>query len=144
MLPTLEPGDLVVIQGVPISDVHVGDIIVYDPPCSNTGASIIHRVVEIENESTGEGLITKGDNNPGTDLDEGIARSPINQSCLVGKVVLVVPYIERLASLPYGLNYALAFLIVVAVLFYELLGGNNKVEESMNSPGNPALNLHAG
>ncbi|MDG6987659.1 MAG: signal peptidase I, partial [Nitrososphaerota archaeon] len=59
MLPTLEGGDLVVLQSVPISQVHVGNIIVYDGSCSAFGISVVHRVVAI----TSGGLITKGDNN---------------------------------------------------------------------------------
>ena len=38
---------------------------------------------------------------------------------MIGKVVFVVPYLERLASLPYGANYAIAALIVVLILFIE-------------------------
>jgi signal peptidase I len=126
MLPALEPGDLVVIQSVPISDVHVGDIIVYNPPCSATGASVIHRVVEVEKT----GLITQGDNNPGTDIQEGIATSPIEQSCLVGKVVFVIPYIERLATLPYGANYVLAALVVLVAVLYEISGGSKQAGDT--------------
>ncbi|MDA4124612.1 MAG: signal peptidase I [Thaumarchaeota archaeon] len=126
MLPTLEPGDLVVVQHVSISDVRVGDIIIYDPPCSATGYTVIHRVVQIQNT----GLITKGDNNPGTDQFLGIATSPITQDCLSGKVVFVVPYIERLATLPFGTNYILAILIIFAVLYSELSSrGRDKSEE---------------
>jgi signal peptidase I len=94
MLPTLEGGDLVVIQSVPISDVRVGDIIVYGSPCSTGGESVVHRVVNI----TSVGLMTKGDNNPQTDQHlQEIAFSPITQQCLEGKVVFVIPYVELLA-----------------------------------------------
>ena len=116
MLPTLEQGDLVVVQPTPISQITVGDIIVYDPPCSAFGESVIHRVVEVESG----GLITKGDNNNYTDQAAGIARTPITQSCLQGKVTLVIPYLERLSELPYGINYIIAALIVIFVLFTEL------------------------
>jgi len=123
MLPTLEGGDLVVIQSVPLSDVKVGDIIVYGSPCSSTGQSVIHRVVNITNE----GLITKGDNNQRADqyLQE-IAVSPITQQCLEGKVVFVIPYIELLAyyidanSLPQWLNYFPSIIILVVVIVLTL------------------------
>ena len=122
MLPTLEQGDLVVIQTVPISDVHLGDIIVYGSPCSESGSSVIHRVV---NGTAENGFYTQGDDratNPNPDQNIGIARSPINQACLIGKVVFIVPYIERLASLPYGLNYIIAAFIFLAIIFSEVLG----------------------
>jgi len=118
MLPTLEGGDLVVIQNVPISDVHVGDIIVYSSLCSTGGESVVHRVVGI----TGAGLITKGDNNQETDQSSNIAASPITQQCLEGKVVVVVPYVELLAyyvdsnGLPQWFNYIPSILILVVVV----------------------------
>jgi signal peptidase I len=120
MLPTLEGGDLVVIQPDPISDVHVGDIIVYNGLCSTTGISVIHRVVNI----TSAGLITEGDNNPYPDQSPlaGIARSPINQQCLEGEVVFVIPYVELLAyyiyenGLPQWFNYIPSILILIVVV----------------------------
>jgi signal peptidase I len=115
MLPTLEDGDLVVIQPTQAASVSVGDVIVYGSPCSATGEAVIHRVVG----TSGGGFITKGDNNQLTDQAAGIAASPIYSNCLIGKVVFVVPYLERLASLPYGANYAIAALIVVLILFIE-------------------------
>jgi signal peptidase I len=127
MLPTLEEGDLVVIQNVPFSNLQVGDIIVYNPPCSATGSSVIHRIIE----PSGGGFITKGDNNPYTDPSGGISRGAITADCYVGKVVFVVPYIERIASLPYGTNYIIAALILIAII-YLWLGepGHNKDTES--------------
>ncbi|MGD0476628.1 MAG: signal peptidase I [Nitrososphaerales archaeon] len=116
MHPTLEGGDLVVIQPVSLNDVHVGDIIVYSPPCSDEGFSVIHRVV---GGTADDGFITQGDNNPLPDQGSGIAGTPIYQDCLVGKVVFVVPYVERLASFPYGANYVLAFLIFLVIIVSE-------------------------
>jgi signal peptidase I len=129
MLPTLKEGDLVVIQVVNMSAVHNGNIIVYDPPCSAVGEAVIHRVVGTENG----GFITKGDNNPITDQAAGIAASPITANCLVGKVVFVIPYLELIASLPYGANYAIAALIVLIVVVIEFYPRNQ--EEPMGEGG---------
>jgi signal peptidase I len=118
MLPTLEGGDLVVIQGATISQIHVGDIIVYGAPCSAGGESVVHRVVSM----TPDGLITMGDNNPGTDQALRIALQPIIQQCLEGKVVFVIPYVELLAyyvdqnGLPQWLNYIPSIFILVIVI----------------------------
>lgn len=118
MLPTLEGGDLVVIQSVPISHVHVGDIIVYNGLCSAGGESVVHRVVNI----TSQGLITEGDNNPGTDQALGIASRPITQQCLEGMVVFIIPYVELLAyyvdenGLPQWVNYVPSILILLVVI----------------------------
>jgi signal peptidase I len=134
MLPTLEEGDLVVIAKVPFNSIQQGDIIVYSGPCSavyynGVPAPVIHRVAEI----TGAGFLTKGDNNGYTDQEGHIAYGPITQDCVEGKVLFVIPYIERLASLPDGLNYILAALIIVAVLLYELYGGEQKPKAAPHS-----------
>lgn len=123
MLPTLEDGDLVVVEPVPFSAVHTGDIIVYGPPCSASGEAVIHRVVGLSNG----GFITKGDNNPVFDQPPtGIAVSPIYSDCLIGKVVFVVPYLERIASLPYGVNYAIAAIIILVIVFVEFYPRSEK------------------
>ena len=115
MYPTLEEGDMVVVTSVPYSSLKVGDIIVYDPPCSATGNSVIHRIVGI---GTG-GLTTKGDNNFATDQNAGIAAGPVTAGCVEGEVVFVVPYLEKLAFLPYGANYVLAAFIIVLLILSE-------------------------
>lgn len=131
MLPTLEGGDLVVIQGVPMADVHVGDIIVYNNLCSSNGESVIHRVVAVQSN----GLITKGDNNRDTDQASRIALSPITANCLVGKVVFVIPYVELLAyyidqqQLPAWFNYVPAALILIIVVYLVLGQGEPEDEE---------------
>ena len=136
MLPTLEGGDLVVIQNVPLSDVHVGDIIVYNSLCSTSGLSVVHRVIQI----TSSGLITKGDNNPEPDQYNGeIARTPITQQCLEGKVVFVIPYVELLAyyvdyyGLPQWFNYLPSILILV-IVFFSVLGSDEDEETSSAEP----------
>jgi signal peptidase I len=129
MLPTLEPGDLVIIQPVRMADVHIGDIIIYDKPCSAQGESVIHRVV---GGTPSTGFLTQGDDrktNTATDQSIGIAKGPITQACLVGKVVFVIPYIERLASLPYGLNYAIAGLIFLIIVATEIANRSAKEEQ---------------
>ena len=131
MLPTLEGGDLVVLQSVPISQVHVGNIIVYDGSCSAFGISVVHRVVAI----TSGGLITKGDNNAETDQSLSIATGPITQSCLEGKVVFVIPYVELLAyevhhyGLPQWYNYIPSILIIMVVIGLLLLQPEEKGED---------------
>lgn len=133
MLPTLEGGDLVVIQRVSLSNVQVGNIIVYNNLCSTGGESVVHRVVNI----TSTGLITKGDNNPVTDQAGGIASRPIVQQCLEGKVVFVIPYVELLAyyvdlhSLPQWFNYlpsVLILAVVVASIMLQTSEGKEKEE----------------
>jgi signal peptidase I len=122
MYPTLEEGDMVVVWSVPYSSIQVGQIVVYDPPCSATGESVIHRVVGLG----AGGLLTKGDNNFATDLEAGIASGPVTSACVEGVVVFVVPYLEKLAFLPYDANYVLAGIILLLLIFSELYGNRRK------------------
>ena len=140
MLPTLEGGDLVVIQGVPISDIRVGDIIVYNGYCSSLGQSVIHRVVNV----TSSGLITKGDNNPETDQASNIAVSPITAQCLEGKVVYVIPYVELLAyyvdanRLPQWVNYLPSILILIVVVVSLFAGEEEERPKEGEKPAGTA------
>jgi signal peptidase I len=138
MLPTLEGGDLVVIQNVPIKDIQVGNIIVYNGLCSTSGLSVVHRVIQITSSG---GLITKGDNNPEPDqFDDEIATAPITQQCLEGKVVFVIPYVELLAyyvdiyGLPQWLNYLPSILILI-VVFFSVLSGDEDEKEKKSTAG---------
>lgn len=133
MYPTLEEGDMVVVVSVPYSSLKAGDIIVYDPPCSATGNSVIHRVVGIE---VG-GLITRGDNNPSTDQVGGIATGPVTASCVEGEVVFVVPYLEKLAFLPYDANYILAAALLLLIILGEVFS-SRKQKEGVPEPA-PAI-----
>ncbi len=140
MLPTLEGGDLVVIQNVPIDQIHVGDIIVYSGLCSTMGESVVHRVIE----TTGTGLITKGDNNPQPDQYlHQIATGPITQQCLEGKVVYVIPYVELLAyeidanGLPQWFNYIPSILILIAVMISVLGQGEERKDRQPAGAAKP-------
>src|SRR2546426_4519589 len=138
MRPTLEAGDMVVLQFGSIGDVKVGDIIVFNRPIFGGcgGFTIIHRVVGVASDG---GLITQGDNrltNPVADEPSG---GPyVHQQCLVGKVVFVIPYLERLADLlPYPTNYVLAALIILFVIFSEMTAGRKR-EPSTKGGETPA------
>jgi len=142
MLPTLEGGDLVVIQPVPISDVHLGDIIVYNNLCSTGGESVVHRVVQV----TSAGLITKGDNNPGNDQSLNIAATPITAQCLEGKVVFVIPYVELLAyyvdtnGLPQWFNYIPSIIILIIVVISILREDEEAESQSRDEAGSAPSN----
>ena len=79
MRPTLDVGDLVIIERVDPSKIRKGDIIEY-----RVGRmSIVHRVVEIKKE----GFVTKGDANRYPDPD------PVHPDQIRGKVIFTVPKI---------------------------------------------------
>ena len=121
---------MVIVSSVPYSSLKVGDIIVYDPPCSATGNSVIHRIVAI----TSSGLVTKGDNNFATDQEANIATGPVTASCVEGDVVLVVPYFEKLAFLPYDANYVIAAVIIAVLLLSEVYSSRKDRRTVQESP----------
>jgi len=124
MYPTLEAGDMVVVWRVPYSSIHAGAIVVYDPPCSATGTSVIHRVVSVG----AGGFLTKGDNNVATDQEAGIAAGPVTSACVEGEIVFVIPYLEKLAFLPYDANYLLAAVVLILLVASEVYGRRREGE----------------
>lgn len=121
MTPTIKQGDLLVVEGVNTSALHVGDIIVYkttDPYLS--GELIVHRIVKVYSVN-GEivGYVTKGDNNPQPDNVAGFEPpTGIPPQDVVGKVVFVIPllgYFVLFLKQPLGF---LAILIVVCLFLF--------------------------
>ena len=77
MEPALHAGDVVLLKGVPLSDVRVGDIVAYDAPAAASGVSggskvILHRVVKTQVDGGALVLNTKGDN---SDIDPWSVRA---------------------------------------------------------------------
>ena len=63
MRPGLQPGDVVVTQRVPISDLHVRDVVVFHPP--NEGDRLtVHRIVKLTVKGGTTSITTWGDANP--------------------------------------------------------------------------------
>jgi signal peptidase I len=94
---TLHVGDLIVIQGVNVSDIYAapfnesgksGDIIVFHQLYSDE--LIVHRAIDKQVEDGNIFFVTKGDGNSGPD-------QPIPADHVIGKVVLRIPWIGHLA-----------------------------------------------
>jgi len=146
MVPTLQIGDLVITEREQFSNIHVGQVIIYQQPtasgtCPNPeGLTIVHRVVNI----TSSGLITQGDDratNPHP--DEPFEWPPVPAQCVKGVVVLAVPYLGLISMLvPYPWNYALVGLILVFVFVSELrpsgAGGEKAGDDAGRKPQSSA------
>ena len=63
MRPGMQPGDVVVTQRVPISDLHVRDVIVFYPP-NETARQTVHRIVKLTVKGGTTSITTWGDANP--------------------------------------------------------------------------------
>lgn len=81
-------GDIMVLKGIKIEKVKVGDIVVFN---GNSREPIIHRVVLIYNQNGKIYIQTKGDNNPDTLV--GLGEDKISQDKLVGKAILRIPFL---------------------------------------------------
>ena len=133
MWPTLESGDLVVIQPVTMSQLQIGNVIVYGPPCSTSGESVIHRIVA----GNSTGFYTQGDDRRTNPLpDEPYQWPYITAECVKGVVLLSVPYLGLISMyISYPWNYALVALILIFVFVTELSPGR----KSGDQPGGSSV-----
>lgn len=112
MSPTINVNSVIVVKEVTPQDIKEKDIVTYR---GHSGESTVtHRVVEVKDG--GEAFVTKGDANEIPDP------MPVEASRLIGKVVLVIPYMGRVfgfLSTPFGLGLliALAGLWIVSDVF---------------------------
>jgi len=116
MIPTLDVGDLIVVQGgFNVNDINAaydtGDIIVFHKP-HDPDELIVHRAVEMQTSSNSTVLITKGDNNNGVDNWE------ITDNELVGKVVSSIPY---LGHIPLNVRTPTGMMIIVVLIVFLIL-----------------------
>ena len=124
MIPTLNVGDLIVVQGgleAPYSEIDVsytnGTIIVFEGnPIGKPGELIVHRAVKKENNNGIWYFTTHGDNNP-----KG-AEERFSEEYLIGKVVGHIPLIGHIPLFvrePYGMIIILALMVIL--IFAEFL-----------------------
>ena len=105
MAPTLKPYDLIAAHSTAITDVHVGDIIVFNADLDGL-STVVHRVNQIFDDNGRVGITTKGDNSSLSD--------PwiVHEGDIVGKVVSSVPNLGFF--LFDRVRYALSALVIVA------------------------------
>ncbi|MHA2312272.1 MAG: signal peptidase I [Candidatus Thorarchaeota archaeon] len=112
MVPALQPGDLLVLQGRTAENIAVGDIVVYEDDWY-TGAPVVHRVVSIETVEDTYYFFTKGDANHAID--------PGNRTIdeITGVVVLRIPYLGNVSMFlrtPAGLGTIALIFVAIIVL----------------------------
>jgi signal peptidase len=111
MRPTLSPGDLAITQGVPLSSLRVGDVVVFTPP--NETQAVIHRVTSLK----GDVITTKGDANRVSD-----SWRVTLQGATQYRLAFVVPYLGWLTELRSAALIA-AGLIVALLILLEIRKG---------------------
>ena len=114
MQPTINPGDLVVTKPVNPDELHVGDIILYEVHLGNATYRITHRIVAIKTDANGRYyFVTKGDNRKYTDPWR------VYPEQVIGKVILVIPYVGRVWYYA-PIIVLLLFLFIIGSLAYDL------------------------
>lgn len=101
MIPTLQTGDLVILQARVPEDIEVGDIVVF---VNDAGQVIMHRIIEIQYEGDAYRYYTQGDNNAFRDWGYCTFEN------IIGVVVLIVPFLEYISII--------IFTALVVVLFH--------------------------
>jgi len=117
MLPTLNVGDVIIVQGVPAAQINAnyttGDIIVYRDPF-NPNERIVHRAVEKVLKGNYYEFTTKGDNNAVSDPE-------FPETYLVGKVIARIPYVGNFPLFVNALGNFYYFIIVIIIVINVLL-----------------------
>jgi signal peptidase len=128
MVPTLNVGDLIVVQGIPFSEVKNSDIIVFHSPYDYT-TLIVHRVVAIQTAQAQVYFSTKGDANGGPDPWQVLG------SDFVGKVVSVYPGVGWFfIGLDYIRPVLWVALIIIAIVTLLLFIRDNKKSQKAEAP----------
>ncbi len=111
MKPTINEGDILFVKGVDGNEISEGDVIVFQALWIGAPSEpVVHRVIEIINESGVLEFYTKGDNNEGN--DPGFRT--IND--IYGRVIGRIPYIGWI-KLFFDRSGLLIPLIVIIVIF---------------------------
>lgn len=137
MEPAIKTGSIVFIK--PVSSYKIGDIITFEGNFKNAkGQEVLttHRIVEMRVERGNPIYITKGDANEDADTRE------VQQSQVVGKVYLVIPYLGyaiETARTTYGF---LALIIIPAAIIMwdqgeKILSEIKKMREQKASESEP-------
>ncbi|MHA2119377.1 MAG: signal peptidase I [Candidatus Thorarchaeota archaeon] len=133
MVPALQQGDLLVLQGRAAEDIHLSDIIVYEDDWF-TGAPVVHRVVAIEIVEETYYFFTRGDANHAND--------PGNRTIdeIIGVVILRIPYLGSVSMFlrtPTGLA-AIALIFIAIIVIPEFVCKDEEEE----APEAPDLSLN--
>jgi signal peptidase len=86
MTGTYDIGDVVIVRPVDPADLHVGDVITFQPISDNPSLTT-HRIVELSYGSEGTSFVTKGDANGAIDVE------PVTPEQVKGEVWYSVPVV---------------------------------------------------
>lgn len=106
MSPTMQVDSMIIVRELKKEEIVPKDIITYYG--HNEESRITHRVMEVNNN--GESFVTKGDANQVNDP------LPLDGNKLIGKVVMVIPFIGRIFRM-LSTRFAMAIVISIGILW---------------------------
>ncbi len=115
MVPTFARGDILILQGIPVEQIKLGDIIVFSPSPQQT--PVVHRVIEVNPDGT---VQTRGDNNNGQlPFEKRIEPSQIH-----GKAIVIIPYLGwlKIGMMEYFLPNVLWFVLAGGIIALIYMG----------------------
>jgi signal peptidase len=104
MEPQISPGDTVIVTETDPADITVGDVITFVR--SDGDLPVTHRVVGVEESSSGYRFETKGDANSDADAN------PVAGANVIGAVTITIPYIGYVVQ---AVNSTTGFVLLVAI-----------------------------
>lgn len=128
MQSTYFEGDLLLLKGIPIQNIHIGDVVVYQ---RTAGALlIVHRVVDIKIvNNTILDFIVQGDNR----LTNQVPDAPVPAEDVMGTVIYHVPWLGRVVlALQSPVGLVLSGGLIVIILLLDVF-----TEEKKPKTGNP-------
>jgi signal peptidase len=140
MMPTLNIGDLIVVQGildaskVKAAPAPEGDIIVFRKPGAESEL-IVHRAIsKVENNGVWY-FQTKGDHNPTSDrwIGQNTWNYMISEKLLVGKVVSIVPWLGHIPLFmrtPTGIVIIISLIALLIIIDFIFPSRKNEKAES--------------
>ena len=112
MIPTFDPGDVVVVRDTDATNLEIGDVVTFQPFPDDPRLTT-HRVAEVRYGVEGVSYVTKGDNNGAVDLE------PVTPKQVRGEVWYAVPYVGHASVwMSGGLLGGMVDLIAVGLLLY--------------------------
>jgi signal peptidase len=126
MHPTLENGDLIVIDRTPFDNLKIGDIIIYNKP-EMYPEPVVHKIIKITFINQEEFLFTKGDNNQFQDP------LPISRNEYKAKYIGIrIPYAGFLGrALAPPVNYIIIVLLILYLIYDNFFKSRKKTEEKI-------------
>ena len=135
MRPTFQPGDLLATWRVPISSLHVGEVIAFVPPGKNYEE--MHRIVALKRVGAKTTITTRGDANHGRNDPWG----PVAlQGKSVYRLAVIIPKLGWASQIPRGI--ILPVLLIGAGLIFAVSGLTNLRGSRSGTTGSDPTSIH--